>query len=558
MRKHKISKGVTVHAIAGTHVVLLGFDLSKKARAGCLGFAIQREDHTEDERVWLKGMKTFQSTDPGLGPGGQVSSRDHPFQSFQWSDYSAKPEHDYTYNVVPLYGKPNQLEEKNQVSVRIQTEPELSKPHSVFFNQGAVGSQEYARRFQNQAPDKMKTQAEKDAAYQWLSRGLLEAFKAFVTRAKGPDFALHAAIYEFQWPDVLATIQSVAVTGGAQVNILYDGIPGTGPKVKNELAIQNANITAICQPRTVGKIMHNKFFVLSKKGKPVAVWTGSTNLTENGIFGHSNLGHIVEDKAVASEYLKYWMELKDNPTAPAEKDWMALNNPNPPDPWNDDLHKVFSPHSGLAILKWYADIANSAKKGLFMTFAFGMHASFKQVYEQNDGVLRFALMEKEGNGQGLAQAKKDIARIRRLPNVVVAIGNNIVLNSFDRWLKERSQLTADANVRYIHTKYALIDPLGKNPIVITGSANFSEPSTNANNENMLLIRNDKRIADIYFGEFIRLYSHYAFREAVKIAQEKGDTEWKPNFLIESAKWQDDYFQPDSPRFLRREYFAGNK
>src|SRR5258706_10171264 len=137
MRKRKISKGVTVHAIAGTHVVFLGFDLSKKARGGWLGFAIQREDHTEDERVWLKGMKTFQSTDPGLGPGGQVSSRDHPFQSFQWSDYSAKPEHDYTYDVVPLYGKPNQLEEKNQVSVRIQTEPELSKPHSVFFNHGA-------------------------------------------------------------------------------------------------------------------------------------------------------------------------------------------------------------------------------------------------------------------------------------------------------------------------------------------------------------------------------------------------------------------------------------
>ncbi len=32
---------------------------------------------------------------------------------------------------------------------------------------------------------------------------------------------------------------------------------------------------------------------------------------------------------------------------------------------------------------------------------------------------------------------------------------------------------------------------------------------------MLVIRGDKRIADIYFGEYIRLYAHYAFREAVK-------------------------------------------
>lgn len=42
-------------------------------------------------------------------------------------------------------------------------------------------------------------------------------------------------------------------------------------------------------------MMHNKFFVLTENNKPIAVWTGSTNLTENGIFGHSNCGHVVED-----------------------------------------------------------------------------------------------------------------------------------------------------------------------------------------------------------------------------------------------------------------------
>lgn len=556
MRKRRVLLGVTVNAIAGTHVVLLGFDLTKKARTGCLGFAIQRKDHTEDERAWLKGMKTFKSTCPGLGPGGQISSREHPFQSFQWADYSAKPNHEYTYTVVPLYGKPNRLEEKGRVSVRIRTESEFAKPHSVFFNRGAVASQEYARRFQNQTPDKLEDPADRDAAYKWLSRGLFEAFKAFAQRARGADFELHGAIYEFQWSQVLETVKGVAEKG-AKVHILYDAIPGNGPKKKNETAIHLLNIAPISSPRTIGKIMHNKFFVLSRKGKPVAVWTGSTNLTENGLFGHSNLGHVVEDKTVASKYLEYWKQLKENQPAAVERSWMALNNPNPPEPWSDDLCAVFSPRSGLGVLKWYAEIANSAQKGMFMTFAFGMHDFFKQVYEQNDGVLRFALMEKEGNGSGLAQGKKDIHRIRWLPNVVVAIGNNLVLNSFDRWLKEKSKLTATANLRYIHTKFMLVDPLGKKPIVVTGSANFSEPSTNANHENMLVIRNNMRVADIYLGEFMRLHSHYAFREAVKIAQAKGDTEWKPNYLIESAKWQNDYFKPGSARFLRREYFAGN-
>jgi hypothetical protein len=94
MRKKFVGSGLTVNAVAGTHVVMLGLDLSDAKRKNCLGFAIQREDHTEDERYWMSGTKTFEATDPNLGPGGQVSSHEHPFQTFQWSDYSAKPEHD--------------------------------------------------------------------------------------------------------------------------------------------------------------------------------------------------------------------------------------------------------------------------------------------------------------------------------------------------------------------------------------------------------------------------------------------------------------------------------
>jgi len=551
MRKKKTRNGFTVNAIAGTHVVLLGFDLAGVQRKGCLGFAIQREDHTEHERYWLSGMKTFKATDPGLPPGGQISSRQHPFQTFQWADYSAKPEHDYTYTVIPLYGTPSALKEKNALSVQIATEKEHSERHSVFFNRGAVASQEYARRFQNQPPD-----AVGDAAYRWLSRGLLEAFVAFIGRAKDKNYGLHGAFYEFQWPAALKAIKAAAERG-ARVRVVYDAIPGNGPVAKNEQAISAARLKGLCSPRTTGKIMHNKFFVLTKNGKPVAVWTGSTNLTENGIFGHSNCGHVTEDRAIAAAYLDYWNELEKSPDSGAERIWMAQNNPAPPNPWTDATTAVFSPRKGLAVLDWYAQIADSAKHGLFMTFAFGMHKNFQQVYEQNDGVLRFALMEKEGNGAGLAQGKKDIRRIRALPNVIVAVGNTIVQNSFDHWLQERRQLTKEANVRWIHTKYMLVDPLGDKPIVITGSANFSESSTNANNENMLIIRNDRRVADIYLGEFMRLHTHYAYREAVALSRAQGtDTTWQPNHLIPDDHWQTDYFKAGHPRYLRRNYFAG--
>src|SRR5262249_39342116 len=151
----------------------------------------------------------------------------------------------------------------------------------------------------------------------------------------------------------------------------------------------------------------------------------STNLTENGIYGHSNCGHIVEDKRVAAAYFAYWKELKKDVPTRDDRTWISSHNPNPPDPLSDNPTVIFSPRSGLALLERYGEIAGSAKDALFMTFAFGMNKIFKEVYEQPDNILRFALMEKEGNGAGLAQGKIDINRIRRRPNVVVAIGRNI-------------------------------------------------------------------------------------------------------------------------------------
>ncbi len=550
MRKRKTSDGLTVNAIAGTNVVFLGLNLSEQARQSCLGFAIQRQDHTEDEKYWMSGTKTFEATDPGLGPGGQVSTHEHPWQSFQWADYSAKPEHDYTYTVVPMHSTPQHLSDGQAAAVAVTTETEWGKPHSVFFNRGAIASQEYARRFQNQDPDQVGA-----AAYSWLSRGLFEAFNAFLERAVDDHWSIHGAIYEFQWPAALQAVKD-AHDRGAEVAILYDGIPGaSGPKARNEAAIAAAKIKSLCRPRSLGKIMHNKFFVLARDGKPKAVWTGSTNLSENGIFGHSNLGHAVEDPDLAAAYLTYWQELAGNPDAATERAALGDLNPAPPDPWSDDLSHVFSPRSGLKVLDWYAEIAGGARQTLLMTFAFGMDKRFQRVYEQSDGILRFALMEKEGNGAGLAQGRIDIARIRRLPNVVVAVGNNIVDNSFDRWLAEKRSLSADANVRYIHTKYMLVDPLGDAPVVVTGSANFSQASTNANNENVLVLRGDTRVADIYFGEFMRLYSHYAFREAAAIALKEGETDWKPQYLKPTAAWQNDYYKAGGQRFLRRTAFA---
>lgn len=75
--------------------------------------------------------------------------------------------------------------------------------HSIYFNRGVIGSQAYARKFHNTDPRKLKGKEQKDA-YQWLSRGLFEAVRDFIRRAKSTKFGLRAAVYEFSYEPIIA------------------------------------------------------------------------------------------------------------------------------------------------------------------------------------------------------------------------------------------------------------------------------------------------------------------------------------------------------------------
>ena len=557
MRVRQSVSGVTVNAIAGTRVVLFGLDLTAHRRANCMGFAIQRVDHAADEQVWLHGMKTFAATDPGLGPGGTVPSNEHPFQTFQWADYDPVPGRKYTYRVYGVRGTgPHDLDLGKPAEVEVTTEAEDGVPHSIWFNRGSVASQAYAREFLNTPPSQFTDPAQRAAAYKFLSRGLEEAMLGFIKRADGPKFALHGAIYEFQWPTVLDALGAAAQTG-AQVSVIYDAIPGANhPKAHNEEAIDRADIEGLVKPRIRGHIMHNKFLVLSRNGAPIAVWTGSTNVTEQGIFGHLNVGHAVEDAATAGEYRTYWDTVLENLTQKPDRQAVAALAPRPPAKLEQPVTTFFSPQPTTAVLDWYAQVAGGARRALFMTFAFGMADAFAKVYESDDDVLRMALMETEGTGtrKAVEAARRRIGALRRRDNVVVAVGGRQAISGVERWLDELRQISDEVHVYWIHTKFALVDPLGKDPTVITGSANFSAASTDENHENMLVIRGDTRVADIYVTEFARLFAHYAFRETLIKREIWHLEDWHPEDLIPDPSWSDPYFEPGQ-RSARRRYFA---
>ena len=531
MRVRKSKGMLSVSAIAGTHVVILGMNMKEADCDGLLGFAIHRTDHEAEYSGWLEGMKTFEKTDPKLRAGLTVSSREHPFQDFIWSDYTAKEGRKYTYRVVALKGSPTDLHPVAEVSLSITTESPEGGDHDVYFNRGAASSQAYARRFGNRKPG--SEGGDDDPAWEWLSRGAHEAMLNFIGRAK-KGWGLRVCAYEFRLESVAAALKEAAKRG-ADVKVIYDGSKPF-PADENRDTVAKAKLKGVCKERIPKPmaIPHNKFIVLLKGKKAVAVKTGSTNYSEGGVFGQSNVVHIVENEKVAGAYLEYWELLKGNPTknvlAPQLTAEHKLAKGLPP----KGTSLVFSPRTDVDALEYYFLLAKSAKDALFMSFPFGMHDGFKEAYRDGTASVRYALLDKllgpgipaprkKNETEKAADARKKKERaaaikvmtdLRKMVANRFAVGNTMPLNQLDRWTRE--QLTGlNQHVNFIHTKYMIIDPLSDDPIIVTGSANFSTASSTKNDENMLIIRGNKRVADIYFGEYMRLWDHYAFREWAK-------------------------------------------
>jgi phosphatidylserine/phosphatidylglycerophosphate/cardiolipin synthase-like enzyme len=94
-------------------------------------------------------------------------------------------------------------------------------------------------------------------------------------------------------------------------------------------------------------------------------------------------------------------------------------------------------------------------------------------------------------------------------------------------------------------------------MLITGSANFSKNSTVNNDENMLVIRGDKRVVDTYLGEFMRLFDHFQFR-GTEVGPKTGEKTGK-TFTLNLApddSWTTNYFRDGHPKAKERLLFRG--
>jgi len=274
---------------------------------------------------------------------------------------------------------------------------------------------------------------------------LNEALDDYIKSCIPGRHALRIAAYEFNYGEFLGLIKEVS-DSEVDIKVIYDARKDE-PKIVNEAAVANAGLDNICAKRTRPKtyISHNKFIVKLLDGDPVSVWTGGTNFSKGGIFGHSNVAHVVQEEEVAKVFLDYWNELWNDPESTQLKNKVEEISMVPAGKPDKGASVIFSPRKNLDALQWYADLATNAEDGLFMTFAFGMNDVFKEAYKNSKSPIRFALLDKEIRGMA-AGPQRDaellkMKKLRQMPENVFAVGEFI--NKNPQGIKPKALRTDD-------------------------------------------------------------------------------------------------------------------
>jgi phosphatidylserine/phosphatidylglycerophosphate/cardiolipin synthase-like enzyme len=379
------------------------------------------------------------------------------------------------------------------------------------------------------------------------------------------------AAYEFTYPPILNALKAL-IDKGIDVQIVYHDT--TDAKETNEGPMRTAglpiNDQKITYRRSKTKIPHNKFIVRLKGGTdPVEVWTGSTNFTSSGFLGQTNVGHRVADAETAKQYLAFWELVKTDPEIKDARATLATLTPNPIEAIAvKSVARLFSPRSKADMLGWYGRRMLDAANSLWFTAAFGISKELVDPVARKRDQMRWVLLEKPVPDAQKKTLTADLNRvilsygvplgeIYRMKNGVPTARMDIQEFELDKWYfkEELFRPKNDGFVFFVHTKFLLIDPLSDDPLVCSGSANFSSGSLLQNDENMLLIRGNTRVADIYMTEFERIFQHFYFRNiANELAAAKTSDDAKAVFLDETDAWTDSYFTEGKLNHNRRLMF----
>jgi phosphatidylserine/phosphatidylglycerophosphate/cardiolipin synthase-like enzyme len=387
------------------------------------------------------------------------------------------------------------------------------------------------------------------------------------------DGELYCALYELgdeQLIDALKTLGKrlhvVLSNPKASDEQSQSGV--TDGNAASRQALEDAGADVIDRMLPNNQIGHNKFAVQVVKGKPVAVLFGSTNWTSTGLCTQTNNTIIWRDAALARRYLDYWKKLARDtqaagvdpkalqgaplrtwdaksktlkvegdatvtswfsPNTPARRKSNTANEQRPPD--MDELARLmlgakqailflaFYPGSP-SLANWAAQ-AQKADKNLFVRGCVtNPSAAEGFVYE-----LKGTTPPKKQKGDPPGPQDPRVIAADALDNVVP-----------EGWKKE----ILNAGFAVTHDKIVVIDPFSDDCVVVTGSHNLGHKASFNNDENLVIVKGQRALAQAYATHVLDIYDHFSWRWLVQRDKAGADASLK----LEPDEWQSRYYNDD--------------
>jgi phosphatidylserine/phosphatidylglycerophosphate/cardiolipin synthase-like enzyme len=317
-----------------------------------------------------------------------------------------------------------------------------------------------------------------------------------IQRIDSAQYSIDIAIYSFNEINIIRDKLINAFARGVKIRIVYDHRDGNIQSLMQDLI--NAGIRVQIRPQST-YIMHNKFFIFDSRDTSSYsddwLWTGSANITNAQFYQDAQNILFIQDESLCKiftrEFEEMWGSHSDfnNPSLAKFGTSKSDNTPHITYVGGKKFEIYFSPSEDVS-LKLENLILNETNKSInFCIFSFtrfNIANRMKTKYNPPNVMVRGVFDQQNANENLYLEMK--------------GIGGTYPWNPPARvYLETFSGL--------LHHKYMTIDPEmpSSNPVVATGSYNYSN-SANFGNDEAILFIYDSLIANQYFQEFSKRIS----------------------------------------------------
>jgi phosphatidylserine/phosphatidylglycerophosphate/cardiolipin synthase-like enzyme len=295
---------------------------------------------------------------------------------------------------------------------------------------------------------------------------------------KSAKFTIDVCVYNNSDADIVSALK-LARNKGLRVRYITD-------KSTSNPALKNLNFP-ILYLGYEGGIMHNKFIIADAGYANATLSIGSTNFTPNGFNDDANNLIIINDIPICNAFVKEFEEMWNSSTATPGK------NPKSGSQKSDN-----TPHSFNI---------NEIPIQVFFSPSDQVETNILRQLDNADYNLRFAIFTftSDSLAEAIVNKKKEGLSIRGITD------NNSDFPGKLKYMQDNGVDVIDHSPSsQLHHKYAIIDAeyVDSDPVVITGSHNWTWSANNINDESTLFIH-DSDIAKLYSAEFNSRYCELA-------------------------------------------------